>query len=106
MKRAASPESDLAPEQAEAGTSKPRQRKRADIKDGHAVVAPWTPEQDATLLEVHKSLGNDWASIAVFLPGRTCVQVTLSACIYKLSCEESSVCSLCFKLLYRLHAAS
>jgi Myb-like DNA-binding domain len=96
MKRAASPDSDLAPETAEAGTSKPRQRKRADIKDGHAVVAPWTPEQDATLLEAHKSLGNDWASVAVFLPGRTCVQVTLFAC--KRSLQLSITCAvLCFR---------
>ena len=31
----------------------------------------WTPQEDATLLHIHKLHGNAWAKIASFLPGRS-----------------------------------
>ncbi|KAJ9139892.1 hypothetical protein P3X46_030584 [Hevea brasiliensis] len=39
---------------------------RPDIKRG-----PFTPEEEATIIQLHGMLGNKWASIASQLPGRT-----------------------------------
>ncbi len=31
---------------------------------------PWTPQEDATLMQAHRNFGNKWADIAKLLPGR------------------------------------
>ena len=41
-----------------------------DVKKG-----PWSPEEDATIIEQQKVFGNQWARIAEFLPGRTDMSV-------------------------------
>ncbi|MDR0633187.1 MAG: hypothetical protein LBF84_03560 [Holosporales bacterium] len=37
--------------------------------------AEWTPEEDNTLRQRHRQLGNQWAKIVLFLPRRTAVSV-------------------------------
>jgi hypothetical protein len=37
--------------------------------------SPWTPEEDQILLREFQNLGRQWTAIAVFLPGRTEVNV-------------------------------
>jgi hypothetical protein len=37
--------------------------------------SPWSPEEDEILAEKHAALGNQWAKIARFLPGRNDTQV-------------------------------
>ncbi|KAH8967170.1 hypothetical protein BDL97_03G064700 [Sphagnum fallax] len=32
---------------------------------------PWTPQEDATLMQAHRNFGNKWADIAKLLPGRS-----------------------------------
>lgn len=36
---------------------------------------PWTPEQDAFLIQLHQSLGSKWVMLSKFFPGRTDAQV-------------------------------
>jgi hypothetical protein len=40
------------------------------ILDPSVSKAPWTKEEDARLLELHREFGNSWSKIADHLPGR------------------------------------
>jgi hypothetical protein len=37
----------------------------------HVVKGQWTPEEEQRVIELHQRLGNQWATIASYLPGRT-----------------------------------
>jgi hypothetical protein len=43
--------------------------------DPHFTTAPWTPDEDAILVQQHAIVGSWWAAIAELLPGRTPIQV-------------------------------
>jgi hypothetical protein len=36
---------------------------------------PWTPEEDELLRELHQEFNNDWANVALRMPGRTNIAV-------------------------------
>ena len=62
---------------------------------------PWTEEEDRIILEKHEILGNQWAKIAEYLPGR-CVL----SCAFPLgiACRLQSVgllaCLMCAIMFY------
>jgi hypothetical protein len=43
--------------------------------DPEVIAGSWTSEEDAVLQRKHDELGSRWAAIAMFLPGRTEVQI-------------------------------
>ncbi len=62
---------DLAAGQLKGRTPRQCRERYLNYLSPNANVAPWTVEEERLLLQLHRQLGNKWALIAEFFPGRT-----------------------------------